>query len=85
MPKGHSVLEEEVKALSTLVDEMLVRLCSLELRDKDGRVEAEKRLVVLEKQVAAMNDAYAHGNLPRPQYEQQFKVMPSAFPVSNGT
>jgi hypothetical protein len=43
------------------------------------------RLTILERQIAAMNDAFSNGNLPRPQYESQFKVWPSANPATNGT
>ena len=43
----------------------------------------QARVAVLERQIAAMNDAFSHGNLPRPQYESQFTVWPGA--QSDGT
>lgn len=67
MSKGHSVLEDEVKA------------CIVKLDD------AMAKIVLLEKQVAAMNESFSRGAIPRPQYEQQFRVMPSAFAVGNGS
>ena len=44
----------------------------------------EARIIVLERQIAAMNDSFSRGNIPAPQYEQQFKVWPGANPQSNG-
>ncbi len=42
-----------------------------------------QRVSVLERQIAAMNDSFSRGNIPSPQYEQQFKVWPGANPASN--
>lgn len=83
--KGRPPLEPRIAALEALTAELLHRLCSVELRDKGGRVDATERLAVLEKQIAAMNDAFSNGNLPRPQYQSQFKVWPSANPATNGS
>jgi hypothetical protein len=47
LPKGHSVLQEEVKSLTKLTDEILLRLQSLELRFKDYRVEVERQIPTL--------------------------------------
>jgi hypothetical protein len=82
MPKGHSDIPPRLAALEKLVGEILVRLGSLEVRPAEG---SNARVAILEKQVAAMNDAFSNGNLPRPQYESQFKVWPSANPASNGS
>ena len=83
MPKGHSVLQAEVVALK-------LELAKLQLRF-DAHVLSSypmgmgDRVTVLEKQIEAMNNAFRDGNLPRPQYESQFKVWPGSNPATNGS
>lgn len=83
MPKGHSVLQAEVEALK-------LALAKLEQRFEAHVLSSYPmgmgdRVTVLEKQIEAMNNAFRDGNLPRPQYESQFKVWPSANPATNGS
>jgi hypothetical protein len=48
-----------------LVDEMLYRLCKLELREKDSRDSQDKRIAALEARIAEMNEAFSRATFPR--------------------
>jgi hypothetical protein len=79
--KGRPPLEPRIKAL----EDAALKPC----KGSDQWVESvgslTARIAVLEKQIAAMNDAFSHGNLPRPAYEAQFKVWPGAQGYTNGS
>jgi hypothetical protein len=60
-PKNQKQLDE----LSKLVDEMLYRLCKLELRDKDARDAQEHRTAAIETRIAEMNEAFSNARFPR--------------------
>jgi hypothetical protein len=100
MPKGHSTLQIELdalkltcKAYNSLLDEMLVRITNLETRGSNegflglaGIVaNNDQEVLILKKQVEAMNEAFSRGNIPQPQYESKFRVWPGANPSSNGS
>jgi hypothetical protein len=60
MPKG-------VPKNQKLIDEMLYRLCKLELREKDSRDSQDKRIEALERRISEMNEAFANARFPRAQ------------------
>jgi hypothetical protein len=93
MPKGHSDLPDRIAALEKLCDELLARTCNLETRGSNegflglsGIVASnDQEVLILKKQVEAMNEAFSRGNIPQPQYESKFRVWPSANPSTNGS
>lgn len=58
MPKG-------VPKNQKLIDEMLYRLCKLELREKDSRDSQDQRIASLERRIAEMNEAFSRARFPR--------------------
>jgi hypothetical protein len=79
--KGRPPLEPRIKALE---DGWNALIAAMRADFLAQRQSMEARIGVLEKQIAAMNDAFSHGHLPRPAYEAQFKVWPGASPITNG-
>jgi hypothetical protein len=62
------------------------RIAAAEARIKalEQQLEAQGyEINILKRQVAGMNDAFSNGNIPRPQYESQFKIWPGANPITN--
>lgn len=65
MPKG-------IPKNQKLLDEMLYRLCKLELREKESRDSQDQRIASLERRIAEMNEAFSHARFPRaPQQMSQ--------------
>jgi hypothetical protein len=74
VPKGHSTLEPRI-----------IDLERESIAQKAMIGQLADRIVLLERQITAMNDFFSRGSIPNPGYESQFKVMPSAFPITNGS
>jgi hypothetical protein len=50
----------------------------------EARIKALEEIVsAIQRQIAAFNDSFNNGNIPRPAYESQFKIWPGANPNTN--
>jgi hypothetical protein len=75
-----------------LIDAQALRIDALEARlalflkgEPEPAAGVIARVALLERQVAAMNEAFNRGAIPRPSYESQFRVWPGANPQANGS
>lgn len=66
MPKGHSVLEAEVRVLLKRVQALEELALQVTATDKVDNATYEYRIAALEHRIAQMNDAFSRGNLPSP-------------------
>lgn len=64
MPKGTPKNQK-------LIDEMLLRLCSLEVREKLSREKQDYRIAQLEQRIAEMNEAFSRAAFPRAPHREQ--------------
>jgi hypothetical protein len=62
MPKGHSLLESQVKDLADRVFKLEME----KIAAQPSEVAYEHRIAALERRIAQMNDAFSRGNLPSP-------------------